>query len=168
MLRPTFFFALAAILSVVTFYFKSDHLLDLHLAIPVGLYFIGALLLTWRPRAPTSDLLLFAGSALLLWLVLFIVSYNALFFVMVPLAGGLGAWGIGRLGEYFLGQDFTTKRPLVITGIIAGIVGLVLMIATKELPKETFTVGFKAGLIVAAWQAGVGLQLTKMLKTKEA
>lgn len=162
MVKAILFFSFSAILSVVTFYHKSEHSLDLDLAILVGLYFIAALLLAFRPRVSWDALLQFAGLALAVWLVLFSLSYNLLFFVIAPIAGGLGAWLACWLARRFL--EFPPLRPAraVVVGVVAVLLGLLFMVVVRELPKETFTIGLKAGVITGLWQVGVGLQLARM------
>ncbi|MCO6479353.1 MAG: hypothetical protein J5I94_22150 [Phaeodactylibacter sp.] len=167
MIRAALFFTLSAVLSVVTFYQKSEHSLDLGLAALVGLYFIAALLLTLRPQVSWDAQLQFAGLALAVWLVLFSLSYNLLFFVLAPISGGLGAWLICWLGRRFLNLGWPHLRPIVITGIGAALLGMLFMIAVRDLPKETFTIGLKAGVITGLWQLGVGVQLMRRFTLDE-
>ena len=164
MTRAIFLFSLSAILSVVTFYQKSEHSLDIELAIPVGLYFITALLLSIQPKVDWTEQLQFAGLALLVWLVLFSVSYNLLFFAIAPVAGGLGAWLTCWLGRRFLGFSWPRLSPIVITGVLAALLGVLFMIAVRGLPKDTFTIGLKAGVLTGLWQVGVGGQMIRLLK----
>ena len=165
--RVTFLFILSAILSVLTLYQKPEHSLDLQLAIPVGLYFIAALLLSLRPRVSWDAQLQFAGLALAVWLVLFSVSYNLLFFAIAPVAGGLGAWLTCWLGRRFLGFSWPRLSPIVITGVLAALLGVLFMIAVRGLPKDTFTIGLKAGVLTGLWQVGVGWQMIRLLKKPE-
>ncbi len=167
MIRAVLFFTLSAVLSVVTFYQKSEHSLDLGLAVPIGLYFIAALLLTLRPQVSWDAQLQFAGLALAVWLVLFSLSYNLLFFVLAPISGGLGAWLACWLGRRFLNLGWPHLRPIVITGIGAVLLGILFMIAVRELPKETFTIGLKAGVITALWQLGVGVQMARAFYVRQ-
>ena len=164
MIRAVLLFTLSAILSVVTLYHKSEHSLDLDLAIPVGLYFIAAMLLSFRPRARWDAQLQFAGLALLVWLVLFSLSYNLLFFIIAPISGGLGGWLICWLGRRFLALSWPRLLPIVITGIGAVLLGVLFMVAGRALPKDTFTIGLKAGIIAGLWQLGVGVQLARKLE----
>ena len=167
MTRAILLFSLSAILSVVTFYQKSEHSLDIELAIPVGLYFITALLLSIQPKVDWTEQLQFAGLALLVWLVLFSVSYNLLFFAIAPVAGGLGAWLTCWLGRRFLGFSWPRLSPIVITGVLAALLGVLFMIAVRGLPKDTFTIGLKAGVLTGLWQVGVGWQMIRLLKKPE-
>ncbi len=161
--RAILLFSLSAVLSVVTFYGKSEHSLDLYLAVPVGLYFIAAFLLSFRPVASWSKRLQFAGLALVIWLVLYGVSYNLLFFVLAPVSGGLGAWLVCLLSKRFFELSPNKIAPIVIAGVLAAALGVLFMIAVKELPKETFTMGLKAGVVAAFWQLGVGIMLARNL-----
>ena len=165
--RVTLLFILSAILSVLTLYQKPEHSLDLQLAIPVGLYFIAALLLSLRPRVSWDAQLQFAGLALAVWLVLFSVSYNLLFFVLAPISGGLGAWLTCWLGRRFLDLSWPRLWPIAITGVGAAVLGVLFMIAVRGLPKDTFTIGLKAGVIAGLWQIGVGWQMARKLGMQE-
>lgn len=157
MTRNILLFVLSAVLSIGTFYFKSEHRYDLELVIPVGIYFILAVLYVFQPRVEMSKKLQFAGLALLTWLVLFGVSYNLLFMFIVPIAGGVGAYMIVYLGKEFLGLNI--KRPWRVTwvGAIAALLGLAFMI----LVKNQISIGWRIGLLVAFWQIGVGWKLSK-------
>jgi hypothetical protein len=150
-------FVLSAVLSIGTFYFKSEHLYDLQLVIPVGIYFILAVLYVFQPQVEMSKKLQFAGLALLTWLVLFAVSYNLLFMFIVPIAGGVGAYLIVFLGKKFL--DLSIKKPWRVTwaGAVAALLGLAFMI----LVKNQISIGWRVGLLVAFWQIGVGWKLSK-------
>jgi hypothetical protein len=161
MLRALLFFSLSAILSVITFYGKPESTLDLHLAAPVGAYFILATLLSLRPKVSTAAQLQFAALSLLIWLVLFSFSYNVLFAFLVPLSGGIGAWLISILGKRLLAMQFGSPWQIILTGVLTAVLGLLFMILVKEMPKETYTIGLKAGVISGLWQLGVGLQLKK-------
>lgn len=157
MLRNISIFVLSALLSIGTFHFKSEHLYDLQLVVPVGIYFILAVLYVFQPPVELSKKLQFAGLALLTWLVLFGVSYNLLFMFIVPIAGGVGAWLIVFLGEKFL--DIKIKKPLRVTwaGAVAALLGIAFMI----LVKNQISIGWRAGLLIAIWQIGVGWKLSK-------
>ena len=149
MARALLFFTLAAVLSVVTFYGKSEHSFDFYLALPVGLYFIVAALLAFRPSASWQNQLSFAGLALVVWLILYGLSYNLLVVFIAPVAGGAGAWLVALLGQRFLNWSFSALRPIILTGLGTALAGILFMIAVRDLPKETFTIGLKAGVIVA-------------------
>ncbi|MEZ4935134.1 MAG: hypothetical protein R2788_23750 [Saprospiraceae bacterium] len=157
MLRNILIFVLSAVLSIGTFYFKSEHLYDLQLVIPVGIYFILAVLYVFQPQVEMTKKLQFAGLALLTWLVLFAVSYNLLFMFIVPIAGGIGAYLIVFLGKKFL--DLGIKKPWRVTwaGAVAALLGLAFMI----LVKNQISIGWRVGLLVAFWQIGVGWKLSK-------
>ena len=47
---------------------------------------------------------------------------------------------------------------------IAALLGVLFMIAVRGLPKETFTIGLKAGVLTGLWQVGVGGQMIRLLK----
>jgi hypothetical protein len=157
MTRNILIFVLSAVLSIGTFYFKSEHLYDLQLVIPVGIYFILAVLYVFQPQVEMTKKLQFAGLALLTWLVLFAVSYNLLFMFIVPIAGGVGAYLIVFLGKKFL--DLGIKKPWRVTwaGAVAALLGLAFMI----LVKNQISIGWRVGLLVAFWQIGVGWKLSK-------
>jgi tellurite resistance protein TehA-like permease len=167
MTRAILFFAVSAVASFFTLLAKSEHSFDVYLLVPVGLYFIAAMLLTFRPTVDAKGYLAFTGAALLIWLVLFAVTYNALFVVILPIAGGLGAWLMTRLGKAFLALPFGDPRYVIVTGIGATLAGLIFMMAVRSMPKDVFTLGVKTGVIVALWQLGVGWQLYKNLQVKE-
>ncbi|MCO6488498.1 MAG: hypothetical protein J5I98_08780 [Phaeodactylibacter sp.] len=164
MARTILLFTLSAFLSVFTFYQKSEHSLDLGLAVLVGLYFIAAMLLSFRPRASWGAQLQFAGLALLVWLVLFSFSYNLLFWILAPVSGGLGAWLVCRLSRRFLGLSWPALQPIVMTGTAAAVAGVLLMISFRSLPKDIFTIGLKAGIMVGLWQLGVGIYMMRELE----
>lgn len=159
--RAIFSFSLAAVLSVITMYGMAEHRYDMLLVLPAGLYFIVAFLLNFRPEAGWNERLQFGGLALVVWLVLFGVSYNLLFFIAVPIAGPLGAWLICLLSDRFLGLKVEKVLPILLAGLLGACIGLVFMILAKELPKETFTIGLKAGVIVACWQLAVGVMFAR-------
>lgn len=163
MIRSLLFFSLAALLTALTFIPKTDHSYDMMLLVPIGLYFIVALLLSFRPQVEWSQQLLFAGLALLIWLLLFMVSFSVIFFILVPISGAAGAWLIWFLGKRYLELDFGKPLPIILTGLGTAVAGVLFMIAVKELPKETFTMGVKNAVITALWQLGVGLMLTRGL-----
>lgn len=167
MTRAAFFFAFSAVLSVATFYHKPEHNLGYEYTIPVGLYFIAALVFSLRPRVSWDAQLQFAGLALAVWLVLFSISYNLLFFILAPISGGLGAWLACWLGRRFLEIDLPRQRPIVLMGIGAVLLGMLFMIAVRSLPKDTFTIGLKAGVITGLWQLGVGVQLMRELRKNQ-
>ena len=160
MTRSISFFTIAATLSVLTFYQKPEYSLGFGYLVPIGLYFIVALLLDLRPRASWDSQLQFAGLALAVWLVLFSLSYNVLFFIAAPLAGGLGAWLVCWLGRKFLGLNWRRILPIIITGVIAALLGVLFMILVSEQPKETYTISLKAGVITGFWQLAVGVQMS--------
>lgn len=162
MTRSILFFTIAATLSVLTFYQKPEHSLGFGYLVPIGLYFIIALLLGLRPRVSWNSQLQFAGLALAVWLVLFSLSYHVLFFIAAPLAGGIGAWLICWLGRQFLGINWPRLLPIVITGVVAVLLGMLFMILVREQPQETYTIGLKAGLITGFWQLAVGGQMSRL------
>lgn len=163
MIRSSIFFSLSALLTAITFIPKTEHSYDLIIIAPVGLYFIAALLLSFRPQVEWSQQFLFAGLALLIWLVLFMASFSLLFFILVPISGAVGAWLVSLLGKRYLGLDFGKPLPIILTGLGTAVAGVLFMIAVKELPKETFTMGVKNAVIASLWQLGVGLMLTRGL-----
>ena len=162
--RAYVLFTLAAVLSILTFYNKSEPSYDYYLAIPIGLYFIGALLFSSRPKVGWSSLLQFSGLALLLWLVLYSLSYSLLFVIIAPVAGGIGAWLITLLSRHFLQLSLPKLLPIIITGVVTALLGVLFMIIVREMPKETYTIGLKAGVVTAFWQLGVGVQLVRNQK----
>ncbi len=164
MSKSLVYFILSAILSIVTLYTKSEHSFDYVLVVPVGLYFIAAVLLAWKPEVETRNKIAFSALALLLWLVLFSVSYNLLFFIIAPIAGGVGAWVIVLLCNKYLDIYFNPIKFIIIAGVVGSIIGVLLMMVMKGLPKDTFTMGLKSGLIVAFWQIGVGWQMLKSIR----
>lgn len=164
MTRSIFLFILSGILSIVTFYFKSEHSIDYHFVIPVGLYFIAATLLAFRPRVEMKEKLLFVGLALLVWLVLFSVSFNLLFPIIAPISGALGAWVVCILCGKYLEIEIPKKWPVILSGFIATLLGLLFMVAVKKLQEETFPIVLNAGVITGLWQVGVGWQLLKSQK----
>lgn len=164
MSKSLVYFILSAILSIVTLYTKSEHSFDYVLVVPVGLYFIAAVLLAWKPEVETRNKIAFSAPALLLWLVLFSVSYNLLFFIIAPIAGGVGAWVIVLLCNKYLDIYFNPIKFIIIAGVVGSIIGVLLMMVMKGLPKDTFTMGLKSGLIVAFWQIGVGWQMLKSIR----
>lgn len=161
MLRATLFFTISAVLSVITLFPKSEHSFDYILILPVGIYFLAAFFLTFRPKAGWGPLIQFSGLSLLIWTILFGVSYNLLFLFVAPVAGGVGAWLICFMSQKLLHISLKKITPVVITGVVATIIGIAFMIAVKNLPKETFTIGLKTGVIAALWQLGVGVQLAR-------
>ncbi|MEO1263829.1 MAG: hypothetical protein AAFZ15_33800 [Bacteroidota bacterium] len=146
-------FVAAGILSLGTFYFKSEHSYDMHLVIPVGIYFITAYLLAFKPAVALKNKLIFSAISLLVWLVLFGASYNLFFFVAAPLSGGIGAWLIILLSKKYLNIDIQKKWPVIIIGLAAAVLGLAFMV----LVKKGASIGIKAGIMVALWQIGVGI-----------
>ena len=163
MLRALLLFSISATLSVITLYSKSEHSFDYQLVLPAGIYFIIAFLLAFRPKVTWQNMAYFTGISIIIWLFLFSISYNLLFIVFVPLSGGLGAWSMSYLSKNFLNIPLKKQTPIIITGVLATILGILFMIAVKKMPKETFTIGLKTGVIVALWQLGVGLQMMKMI-----
>ena len=159
MTRTILLFTFSAVLSIATFYFKSEHSLDIYLVIPVGLYFIIAYFLSFQPKVETSEKLRFAGLALLVWLVLFAISYNLLFFIIAPLAGGLGAWLIFLLSKKYLGMHLKKPWHIILTGVGASLLGIGFMI----LVKQSASIGIKAGVLTGLWQVGVGRMIAKRI-----
>lgn len=159
--RAVFSFSLAAVLSVVTMYGMAEHRYDMLLVLPVGLYFIVAFLLSFRPAAGRKAQWQFGALALVIWLVLFGVSYNLLFMFIAPVAGGLGAWLICWLSERFLAMKVEKVMPIIIAGVLGAVIGLIFMVLGKDLPREVFTIGCKAGLVAAGWQLAVGMMLAR-------
>ncbi len=164
MIRAFLLFLAAAILSTFTFYGKSEHSLDYILAVPVGIYFILAFFLVIRSKVALPEKLKFAGFSLLIWLVLYSVSYNLLFLFIAPVAGGLGAWLISRLSKQFLDLQYGSPWQIVLTGVLTAVLGVLFIIIVKEMPKETYTIGLKVGVLTGLWQLGVGIQLYKHSK----
>ena len=150
-------FVASGILSFATFYFKSEHFYDMHLVVPVGVYFIVAYLLSFQPQVELKNKLIFFGSALVIWLVLFGISYNMLFFITAPVSGALGAWLIIFLSNKYLQISFEKKWTAVTIGLVAALLGLAFMIMVKK----GASIGIKAGLMTALWQMGVGIYLAK-------
>lgn len=163
MIRSSIFFSLSALLTALTFIPKTEHSYDMMLLVPIGLYFIVALLLSFRPQVEWSQQLLFAGLALLTWLVLFMASFSLFFFILVPISGAAGAWLIWFLSKRYLDLDTGKPLPIILAGLGTALAGLLFMIAVKELPKEIFTMGVKNAVITSLWQLGVGLMLTRGL-----
>ncbi len=164
MRRAILLFLVSALLSVGTFYPKSEHLFDFHLVLPVGLYFIVAILLAFRPKVDRKDQLGFAGLAMLVWLVLFLLSYNVLFLFIVPVAGGVGAWLIFLLGKKRLQLPIHRPWPVIWAGVVAVLTGLGFMM----LMKNQVSIGLKAGVLTGLWQLGVGWMLSKMVYQQPA
>lgn len=162
--RAILSFSIAAILTIITLYNKVEHSLDFPRVLPAGLYFLVAFLITFRPKVAWSQILIFAGLSMVLWLVLFGVSYNLLFLFIAPVAGGLGAWLITVMSRRLLQLSLKKITPIVITGVVATLLGIVFMIAVKNLPKETFTMGLKTGVIAGLWQLGVGIQMARLYR----
>lgn len=163
MLRATLLFTISAVLSIITLYSKSEHSFDYKLVLPAGIYFLLAFLLAFRPKVGWVPMAQFAGLSLLVWLVLYSLSYNLLVLFIAPVSGGISAWLISMMSQRLLQLPLKKITPVVITGVVATIIGIVFMIAVKNLPKETFTIGLKTGVIAALWQLGVGVQMARML-----
>lgn len=168
MLKAILLFSISAVLSVITLYSKTEHSFDYKLIIPAGVYFLVAFLLSFRPKVGWVPILQFAGLSLLMWLVLYSVSYNLLFLFIAPVAGGVGAWLITLMSQQLLQLSLKKIRPVVVTGVAATLIGIVFMIAVRSLPKETFTMGLKTGVMTALWQLGVGIQMARMLLREPA
>jgi hypothetical protein len=162
--RPLLLFLLSAVLSVLTFLFKTEHSYDLYLLFPVGLFFIAALLFGFQPQVEKREWLKFAGLATLVWLSLFLISYNLLFFVLVPVSGGIGAWLIGLMSKRILQLPIQSFRNLIIAGVAGASLGVLFMIIAKDFNKEIFDMGLKAGIIVGLWQVAVGIVLSREVK----
>ena len=162
--RPLLLFLLSAVLSVLTFLPKTEHSYDMILVFPVGLYFLAALLFGFQPRVEKKEWLKFAGLAMLVWLSLFLISYNLLFFVLVPISGGIGAWLIGLMSKRILELPLQSFRNLIIAGVVGASLGVLFMIAVKNLNKEIFDMGLKAGAVVALWQVAVGIVLSREIR----
>ena len=159
MTRALILFILSALLSIGTFYLKSEHRFDVQLVVPVGLYFIIAFLLAIQPSVETQKKLQFAGLALLVWIVLFLASYNVLFVFIAPVAGGLGAWLIILLSRKFLDLTAENIWPVVWTGVVMALIGIGFM----ALVKKQVSIGLKAGILTGLWQLGVGWYLVKSM-----
>ena len=77
-----------------------------------------------------------------------------------PIAGVIGAWLISMLAFRLLDIEIKSLRPVLLTGFVAPIAGVLFAMIIKEFPLEV-SIGMKAGVITALWQAGVGIQLIR-------
>ena len=160
MKRSNIYFIISAVLSLFVFSFKSDHLFDYFLVVSTGLFFLISCLLAFRPSVKAMEQLQFVGIGLVIWLILFSLCFNLLFFVSSPFAGLLGAWLISTLAIRLLGLDIQPLRPILLTGFAMPLIGVLFAMAIKEFPLEV-SIGMKAGVITALWQVGVGIQMVK-------
>jgi len=166
MKRSNIYFITSTILSLLVFSFKSDHLFDYFLVVSAGLFFLISCLLTFRPSTKSGQQLQFVGLGLIVWLILFTLCFNLLFFVSSPFAGLLGAWLISKLAFHLLDIEFRSLRPILIAGFVMPIIGVLFAMIIKEFPLEV-SIGMKAGVITALWQIGVGIQLIRNEVTDE-